>query len=165
MPKQPELFESGYKELNLNKLFQMIKFFAKDGVLKSKLCKLVFYADFKHFKDYAVSISGARYAHAHHGPVPDNYEYYFATLIHDERAIRVEENKYGDYLGEDYYSEFEPDLTVFSDDELEVLIQVKKFFKDYNATQIREFSHKESGYDETKTGDIISYDYANVLQI
>lgn len=157
--------ESGYKELKLNKLFQMIKFFARGGVLKSKLCKLVFYADFKHYKDYAVSISGAKYAHAHHGPVPDNYEHYFATLIHDEGAIRVEEIDYGDYSGEKFFSEAEPDLTVFSDDELEVLIQVKKFFRDYNAKQIREFSHKEKGYDETKIGEIISYDYANDLQI
>jgi len=157
--------ESGYNKLDLNKLFQIIKFFAKDGVFKSKLCKLVFYADFKHFKDYAVSISGAKYAHADHGPVPDNYEHYFATLMHDEKAIRFEEINYRDYIGEKYYSEVEPDLTLFSDNELEVLFQVKMFFKSYNATQIREFSHKERGYNETKVGDIISYDYANDLQI
>jgi len=157
--------ESGYRKLDLYKLFQMIKFFTKDGVLKSKLCKLVFYADFKCFKDYAISISGARYAHAHHGPVPDNYEHYFATLIHDEKAIRVEEIDYGEYLGEKLYSEVEPDLSVCSDNELEVLLSVKKFFQSFNATQIREFSHKERGYRETKVGDIISFEYANDLQI
>jgi putative zinc finger/helix-turn-helix YgiT family protein len=157
--------ESGYKKLDLNKLFQMIKFFARDGVLKSKLCKLIFYADFKCFKDYAISISGAKYAHAHHGPVPDNYEHYFATLIHDEKAIRVEEIDYGEYLGERFCSEIEPDLSVFSDSELEVLLFVKKFFQSFNATQIREFSHEEKGYNETKVGDIISFDYANDLQI
>jgi len=157
--------ESGYNKLDLSKLFQIIKFFATGGVFKSKLCKLVFYADFKHFKDYAVSISGAKYAHADHGFVPDNYEHYFATLIHDEKAIRPEEINYGDYIGEKYYSEVEPDLTLFSDNELEVLFQVKTFFKSYTATQMREFSHKERGYNETKVGDIISYDYANDLQI
>jgi putative zinc finger/helix-turn-helix YgiT family protein len=157
--------ESGYKNLDLNKLFQMIIFFAKDGVLKSKLCKLIFYADFKCFKDYAISISGAKYAHAHHGPVPDNYEYYFATLIHDEKAIRVEEIDYGEYLGEKFYSESEPDLSVFSDNELEVLLLVKKFFQSFNATKIREFSHNEKGYNETKVGDIISFEYSNDLQI
>jgi putative zinc finger/helix-turn-helix YgiT family protein len=158
--------ESGYKKLDLNKLFQMIIFFAKDGVLKSKLCKLSFFAEFKFFKDNAVSISGAKYAHASHGPVPDNYEHYFAILIHDEGAIRVEEIHYGDNIfGETYYSVVEPDLSVFSDDELEVLLAAKKFFKDFNATQIREFSHKERGYIETRIGDIISFDYANDLQI
>jgi len=142
----------------------MIKFFAKDGVLKSKLCKLIFYADFKCFKDYAISISGAKYAHAHHGPVPDNYEHYFATLIHDEKAIRVEEIDYGEYLGERFFSEVEPDLSIFTDSELEVLLFVKKFFQNFNATQIREYSHNEKGYNETKVGDIISFEYSNDLQ-
>jgi putative zinc finger/helix-turn-helix YgiT family protein len=157
--------ESGFKKLDLNKLFQMIIFFAKDGVLKSKLCKLIFYADFKCFKDYAISISGAKYAHAHHGPVPDNYEHYFATLIHDEKVIRVEEIDYGEYVGEIFYSEVEPDLSVFSDNELEVLLFVKKFFQSFNATRIREFSHNERGYNETKVGDIISFEHSNDLQI
>ncbi len=157
--------ETGYNKLNIDKLFDIIKFFAKDGVFKSKLCKLIFYADFKHFKDYAVSITGSKYAHADHGPVPDNYEHYFATLIHDEKSLRVEEVNFGEYLGEKYYAVIEPELKVFSDSELEVLLQVKKFFKEYNATQIREFSHNERGYNETKVGDIISYEYANDLQI
>ena len=157
--------ESGYNKLNLTKLFNIIKFFAKDGVFKSKLCKLIFYADFKHFKDYAVSITGVKYAHADHGPVPDNFEHYFATLIHDEKAIRVEEMNFKEYLGERYFSDVEPDLNVFSEDELEILLYVKKFFKDYTATQIRKSSHSEKGYKETRVGDIISYEYANSLQI
>jgi putative zinc finger/helix-turn-helix YgiT family protein len=157
--------ESGYNKLDLNKLFQIIKFFTKDGVFKSKLCKLIFYADFKHFKDYAVSITGAEYAHAHHGPVPDNFEHYFASLIHDEKAIRVEEISFGEYLGEKYFSDVEPDLTAFSESELEILLYVKRFFQDYNASQIRQFSHDEKGFNETQIGDIISYDYANDLQI
>jgi len=157
--------ESGYNKLNLNKLFNIIKFFTKDGVFKSKLCKLIFYADFKHFKDYAVSITGVKYAHANHGPVPDNFEHYFATLIHDEKAIRVEEIDFKEYLGERYFSDDDPDLNVFTEGELEVLLYVKKFFKDYTATQIREFSHDEKGYKETRVGDIISYEYATNLKI
>jgi len=163
--KYDPAIESGYNKLNLNKLFNIIKFFTKDGVFKSKLCKLIFYADFKHFKDYAISITGAKYAHAHHGPVPDNFEHYFATLIHDEKAIRVEEENFGEYLGEKYFSDVEPDLKVFSDSELETLLYVKKFFKSYSASQIREFSHNEKGYNETQAGGIINYEYADELQI
>jgi sulfur relay (sulfurtransferase) DsrC/TusE family protein len=93
------------------------------------------------------------------------YEHYFATLIHDEKAIHLEEIDYGEYIGEKFYSKAEPDLSVFSDNELEVLLFVKKFFQNFNATQIREFSHKERGYNETKVGDIISFEYSNDLQI
>ncbi len=58
----------------------------------------IFSEDFKHFKDYAVSITGAKYAHADQGPVPDNFKHYFATLIHEEKAMRVEEINFKEYL-------------------------------------------------------------------
>ncbi|MEW6586709.1 MAG: type II TA system antitoxin MqsA family protein, partial [Nitrospirota bacterium] len=74
---EPDEF-SGYKKLELSKLFNTIVFFCKEpGVMKTKLNKLLFYADFRHFKEYAVSITGARYAHIPFGPAPDNYDYYF----------------------------------------------------------------------------------------
>ena len=64
---------SGYRKLDLKKLFNIILFFCKDegGVYKTKLNKLLFYADFKHFKEYVVSITGCRYAHIPFGPAPD----------------------------------------------------------------------------------------------
>ena len=59
---------SGYRRLDLEKLYSAILFFCKEGVLKTKLNKLLFYADFKHYKGYAISITGARYAHIPFGP-------------------------------------------------------------------------------------------------
>jgi len=50
----------------------------------------MFYADFVHFKDNAVSITGVRYAHRTDGPVPDKSEYFFASLT-DSRQVEVEE--------------------------------------------------------------------------
>jgi hypothetical protein len=43
--------------------------------------KLLFYADFLHFKLNEVSITGARYAHAPHGPVPDQFETWLTALV------------------------------------------------------------------------------------
>lgn len=156
---------SGYRPLRLNNFFQMIKFFTIDGEFKTKLCKLLFYADFLNYKFNSVSISGVKYAHAFHGPVPDKYEHYFATLIHDEKTIRIEEVNFGEYLGENFKSEEPPDLTVFSENEIKVLFFVKNYFKGYSAKQIRDFSHNEKGYKETNCGDTISYAYADDLAI
>ena len=72
---------SGYIRFDVNKLFQAMKFFCfKDRVVKTKLMKLLFYADFKHFKENGVSISGVRYAHAYHGPVPDQFETWLVAI-------------------------------------------------------------------------------------
>ena len=156
---------SGFKELNLNKLFQAIIFFCVDGVLKTKLCKLLFYADFKHYRNNASSITGVRYVHIKLGPVPDRYAYYFATLENEEKAISVDELNYGEYIGEMYHAEIKPDLSPFSNSEIKMLIEVKEYFKDFGARDIKDFSHKERGYKETHDGQIISYAYAEDLQI
>ena len=156
---------SGFKELNFAKLFQAIIFFCVDGVLKTKLNKLLFYADFKYYKKYASSITGIRYVHLKFGPVPDKYRYYFATLENEQKAINVDEVDYGDYSGEMFYAAKKPDLSVFENPELKTLIEVKEHFKDFSAGRIKSFSHNEKGYKETSDGQIISYAYADELQI
>jgi putative zinc finger/helix-turn-helix YgiT family protein len=156
---------SGFKELNLHKLFQAVIFFCTGGVLKTKLCKLLFYADFKHYKYYASSITGVRYVHLKFGPVPDRYGYYFATLENEEKAISVDEVTFGDYVGEIFYADKAPDLSVFSNSEIKTLIEVQEYFEHFGAGEIKDFSHKEKGYKETYDGQAISYAYAEDLQI
>lgn len=162
----PASIKSGYQPLNIPKLLNSIIFFCKDAQIpKTKLNKLLFYADFKHFKDYAVSITGAYYAHLPHGPVPDKYEYYLATLKYDEKAIYVDERVFNSYTGEYLSALIEPDLNIFSITELKVLAMVKEYFLDFTAKDIRSFSHQEQGYQATRDGELISYEYAQFLQI
>lgn len=156
---------SGYKRLELSKLFNAILFFCKEpGVMKTKLNKLLFYADFRHFKEYTVSITGTRYARIPFGPAPDNYEFYFASLIGDG-SIAVQEIEFPEYTGEQYVSAKKPDLSVFSESELKILASIKEYFNEFTASAITKFSHEEVGYNETDNGKIISYKYATKLKI
>jgi len=156
---------SGYMRLNLGKLFNAVLFFCEEGTLKTVLNKLLFYADFKHFKEYTVSITGARYARIPFGPAPDNYDYYFATLKR-YGELSVEEIEYGDAVtGEKFVSERKPDFTLFSDTELKIIAEVKIHFKGFTVKRISDFSHNERGYKETSNGNIISYNYADSLKI
>ncbi len=161
---RPDIY-SGFRSFEVNKFFQMIKFFCYGfAVVKTKLMKLCFYADFKHFKDYGISITGCRYAHATHGPVPHQFETWLAAMVEWNGNIQVEENIFGGYAGEDYSSR-DADLSVFSVSEIKVLNQVKDYFKSFTACGIRDFSHREKGYTATENGARISYDYAQDLQI
>jgi putative zinc finger/helix-turn-helix YgiT family protein len=156
---------SGYRKLDLAKLFNAILFFCKDGTLKTKLNKLLFYADFKHFKEYTVSITGARYAHIPFGPAPDKYALYFATLVENGSLVIREVAFSENAIGEEFSSAKQPDLSLFSDSELKVLATVKEYFNDFNAKKITDFSHDEKGYKETPQGQIISYEYADELKL
>lgn len=160
---EPNAF-SGFRKLDLEKLFSSIVYFcAKSAVVKTKLNKLLFYADFKHYKDYLVSITGVRYAHLPYGPAPDNYDFYLAALTEEEKAITIEERLFGDYMGEVLISLRSPDLSLFTPSELKTLALVKERFSGLSARELSNLSHQEQGYVQTKNGELISYEYADHL--
>jgi putative zinc finger/helix-turn-helix YgiT family protein len=153
---------SGYKKFDMDKFTNAVLYFCKEGVLKTKLNKLLFYTDFLHFKDYSVSITGAQYAHIPFGPAPHDYDFYYPLFVRQGSLI-VEEIEYPNGAGDNYTSKKNPDLNVFSENELRVLATVKERFKNYGAGKISNFSHQEKAYKETQNGDIISYLYAKEL--
>ncbi len=161
----PPTIMSGYKRLDSDKFFETIKLLCyPEGVVKTKLNKLLFYVDFKYFKDHAVSITGMRYAHATHGPIPDEFETWLTALSDWRKEIVVDEQLFGDYLGEVYISG-PPDRSLFELSELECIASVKEKFRAYNAAQIKQYSHQEKGYQQTRNGELISYAHAAELSI
>lgn len=159
---EPNQF-SGYINLDLDKFFSAVLFFCKDGVFETKLNKLMFYADFKHFKEYSIPITGAQYAHLPYGPVPDNYTMYYGAL-NSNKAIAFIEKYIGETdVGTIIKATKEPDLNKFSPGELRVMASVKEDFEKFSAKDMKEFSHKEVGYKKTQDGEIISYCYAEQL--
>lgn len=156
---QPSEF-SGFKTLNLDKVFAALVFFCDKGVFKTKLNKLMFYADFIAFKISGISITGLEYVKLPYGPVPDNYDHYIANLLSDKKIYKKEEQS-----GEKLIACNKPDLSIFSEDEIQILIHIKNHFIRLNARQISDVSHKENGYIETKDSALISYRFANDINI
>jgi len=157
---------SGYRKFDIEKFFLEIKYYCSgSGIYKTKLMKLLFYADFKHFKEYALSITGARYAHLPYGPVPDQFETWLNALFEDEPGIMKEEVWFHDNPGEIFHYLGQLDLSIFSTSELKIIATIKEIFENYSPKRISEFSHKEKGYLETQNSKLISYHYAEDLQI
>lgn len=154
---------SGFTKLNLPKLYNLILYYSKNGVLKSKLNKLLFYSDFKHFKECTLSITGLRYAHLPYGPVPDNYAMFYAAMASKGLIEFIEELYPGGYTGEKIKALKDPDLNIFSPSELRVMASVIEDFENHKAKEIQDFSHKEKAYQLTNDGEIISYAYASEL--
>ena len=155
---------SGFKKFDINRFLNAVLYFCKGGVTKTKLNKLLFYADFKHYKEYTVSISGAQYAHVPFGPAPRDYDFYYPILVR-QNSLEIEEIIYPNFIGENFVTKQEPNLNVFSDTELHILSLVKEFFKDFNATEMSNYSHEEKGYKDTKTNELISYVYGEYLKL
>ena len=154
---------NGFRTFDFQKVANIVRFLTfKNNVYKTKLLKLLFYIDFKYFKENRSSIMGLRYAHCTFGPAPDNFNYLLGALLNADPEIQANE---GINEGEYFTSLEQPDLSIFTRDEIDTITFVDNFFKKYSSRQIKDFSHQEQGYLETKDGDIISYDFAKNLNI
>jgi len=166
---EPDEF-SGYRTLDLEKLYNMILFFSKPpGVFKTKLNKLLFYADFRHFRDFTLSISGTRYAHVPFGPAPDEFSIHYGFLNSKGNIESTEWEGYysvGDepIVGEIITAKKQPNLNLFEERELDVMLAVKKDLGHMSSKELSDLSHDEDAYRETQNGDLISYTYANRLR-
>lgn len=161
----PGIF-SGNMSFDFEKFTHVCKHFCyQEEVYKTKLLKLLFYADFKHFRDNGVSITGAQYVHLDLGPVPDQYETWLLALSSWKGEIIKTEKNAGDYVGEVFTSLGEPNNDIFSPSELLVLGYIKGKFANLSAKQVSELSHKEKAYRETNQHEFIPYSYSADLLI
>lgn len=148
---------NGFVALDLQKVGGMVRFFAKHQVnlYKTKLMKLLWYADMMFCQEYSRGISGMRYVHQHYGPIPVKHETILALLV-ELGYITTQEDEYGETIqvaGGDTGA-------VFSDAEKAILQAVSDKFTGYTAKNISDHSHREAGYRETSQGEEISYKYA-----
>jgi len=156
---------NGFVPFVIDKVNNLILYFCKEGCWKTKINKLLFYAEFKHFKEYTKGITGARYKRLPLGPVPELYETILGKLV-DEGMLEMTELFFeSGTSGLEYKTIEDPNLTIFSDTELEVVAKVKNHFKNYGAKELSDFSHAEKGYKETSPGQYINYNYAKDLKI
>jgi len=157
----------GNREFSPARLAAMMGYLSSKGLelYKTKLNKLLFYADLTAFYLTGHGISGARYVHLPYGPVPDTYEDVIAyaeiagnikvAAASSERAEArpiVEGSNAGEALG------------TLSDNDRTVLDWVAITYGRYSAGEITDLSHTEMAYKNTRAGESIAYRYAEFLQ-
>ena len=123
--------------------------------------KLLFYSDFKNYKEYGLSISGIVYQHLPYGPVPFHH-WLMLDALTENKVIDLK--PFDNYEGEYIEPLSDLDLSLFSPEELETLESVTDFFRDFSAVEISNYSHKEDAYINTEDRDFISYDFADTLK-
>ena len=158
--------ENGFKGFDYEKLCAMVLFFANKSteLLKTKLIKLLNYSDMVFYKENGISISGLRYAHLPYGPVPDHFDMILGKMAADHIA-HIDVFYDGVYEKHQVIPECDIPEGVLSEAELDVLNRIYEKFKNFGSVEISDYSHKEKGYNATKTGETISYAYAMDIQL
>lgn len=160
---------SGYRNPNFEKFTEMVVYFSdKLSPFKTKMNKLLFYADFLMFKHSCFSISGMRYKAIEMGPVPNNFQSIFEYLDNiNEIDILTTEFPNG-YSGEQFKARKDRNFNagLFSENELKTLEKVATVFNETSTNDIINLSHLEEAWKKNeKEKKVISYEYAFELNL
>lgn len=164
--KRPGVF-NGYRVPDVRKVNNLVLYFAdKVKPFKTKMNKLLFYADFFHFKKTGFSITGLRYQAIQKGPVPKNYDWVFDNSM-EKKFIKIKLHDYGNYMGEQFLPTgekiFEEEL--FTSSELKAVEAVVASFKKATVNEIVNTSHEEKAWnDNVNEFKVINYNYGFELK-
>jgi len=139
----------------------------RQAVSRTIINKLLFYADFLHYRTTTVSLTGAAYRKLPYGPALADYGGLLSRM-ESEGVLLSEEVEYPNgYAGTDYRAG--PNAATvdveFAAHELAVLEHVSEAFEGLSATRISECSHQESAYRNTPDKELISYQEAMHLSL
>jgi uncharacterized phage-associated protein len=123
---------------------------------KTKLNKLMFFADFRAYYRLGQSISGQIYSRQRFGPVPSRMELVVETMRKAGECAWAKRD-YGDYQQLQLKALREPDLSVFTGAELAIVNRVLSQFKGMSATDVSALSHEFPGYQAMEMNEEIPY--------
>ncbi|MDD4358854.1 MAG: DUF4065 domain-containing protein [Candidatus Pacebacteria bacterium] len=130
---------------------------SRDGkILKTKLAKLLYLADFAWFYNNLESMSGMQYRCIQYGPVPDMY---FRAIDELEEAGKVSINRKEEML---LISENETSrkqkLSKLSKEEINLIEKIAKKWKDKKTSEIVDFTHNQLPYKLCSLDETIPYE-------
>lgn len=111
----------------------------------TKLLKLIYFADYHHYRDHLSTITGSDYVALERGPVMDNYKEKLESLeargILSTREVKV----FGHELPKkEYLPLMEPNTDLFSESELATLEEVVRKYGSLTGVALSNLTHEEA---------------------
>ena len=151
---------------NYEKYKEMILVFLRcvvptDGKIpKTKLAKLLYLADFSWFYKHLESMSGMQYRKIQYGPVPDSYFRAIDELEEAGKIVIDRKEKEGRemLLIAESQSNINKKISMLSKDELLLMRDIAKKWKEKNTNEIVNFTHNQLPYLISRDNEIIPYE-------
>jgi len=161
---EPDIY-CGFRKFILDYVVNFFKLMLKihSPLYTTHMVKIPCYLDFIKFKLEQTAFTGFRYVIGKHGPFLDGYDKFLCYLVDTGAADSILDFP-GD--GKLYFFKEEPDLSLFSEKDLQLIKKVTEKLGVLTPTQLSERSHKEiPGWDENKIGQLLSFEYAKYSKI
>ncbi|HPR18778.1 MAG TPA: DUF4065 domain-containing protein [Candidatus Cloacimonadota bacterium] len=137
-------------------LYILNKIGSKPNIGETVLYKILYFIDFDYYEKYEEQLIGATYQKNNYGPTPKE----FIRIVNEMEGkdLRKIKDEYFKYPQTKYLPLREPDLSVLSAREMQMIEQVITRLGDMNASQISEYSHGDVPWLTTEDGKIIDYE-------
>lgn len=147
---------------NLDKFKQVLLYVlsevgSRPNVGETVLYKLLYFIDFDYYEMFEEQLIGACYIKNHHGPTPAEFKKVVEEMAKDRELEKVE-SKYYQYPQRKYLPLKEPDLSILTGRELNVINGVLKRLSSMNAADISEYSHHDVPWLVAHEGRPINYE-------
>ena len=110
----------------------------------------LWYADFSHFREQGISITGSQYLRFTHGPAPKSYDFLLAGMVEDGALNAAS-------VGEQFRAAKRPEVAPFHCDELPRISRLLSAMEGKTAMQLSELVKAETAYAATRDRRPISY--------
>ncbi|MBU6214511.1 helix-turn-helix domain-containing protein [Patescibacteria group bacterium] len=144
---------------NYEKYKQMILTFLRlnKNVTKTKLAKLLYFADFGWYYTHLESMSGMQYRKIQYGPVADSY-FRLIDEMSDSGDIAIEQTKDGAMLISETRGGAKADLSRITSEEKKLMAKISKKWKGKKTADIVSFTHRQLPYMFAEDNDLVSYE-------
>ncbi len=123
-------------------LYILEKIGARPNIGQAVVCKLIYFIDFDYYEKFEEQLIGAKYIKNHFGPTPVAFLEIVRQMEQNGDLAHVTK-KYFQHDQKKYLPLRSANLTNFSAQEKELIDWEIERFKDFNATKMRDYSHKD----------------------
>ena len=138
-------------------LYILEKIGALPNIGEAVICKILYFIDFDYYEKYEEQLIGAVYIKNHHGPTPAAFTEIVKQMEKNKDIVQVVK-KYFQYDQKKYLPLIKADLSIFSAQEKDLIDTEIERFKDFNASRIKEYSHKDIPWIGAENLHPISYE-------
>lgn len=147
---------------NLDKFKQVLLYVLqkvgnKPNVGMTVLYKLLYFIDFDYYEKYESQLMGLTYIKNHHGPTPKEFIKVVEQMKKDGELEEVQ-SKYFTYEQKKYIPVSSPDLSKLNGLELALIDDVLNRLSDKSATELSEYSHRDTPWATSEDGQEIPYE-------
>ena len=152
-----EEVESG-ESPNYEKYKQMILAFLRMSgkIPKTKLAKLLYFADFGWFYYHLQSMSGMQYRKIQYGPVAESF-FGIVDEMFNNGEIDIEQTKDGAMLISQTRNGAKIDISTINKEERKLIKDIEKKWKGKKTAEVVNFTHKQFPYLYAQDNEIVSY--------